>query len=94
MELALKEVTSYMEIGWKGTETRKQNLIERDTDQQLGRMEEGKGELYCLMTGKMMQGARDWKQRKHKRWKMTPERHAIANKNHCLIFFLNDKYGL
>lgn len=29
MELVLKEVTGYMEIGWKGTETRKQNLIER-----------------------------------------------------------------
>lgn len=60
MELALKEVTSYMEIGWKGTETRKQNLTERHTDQQLGRVEE-EPELPCLMTGKMMQGARDWK---------------------------------
>lgn len=57
MELALKEVTGYMEIEWNGTETRTQNLIERDTVQQLGRVEEG--ELYCLMTGKMMQGARD-----------------------------------
>lgn len=49
-----------MEIGWKGTETRKQNLTERHTDQQLGRVEE-EPELPCLMTGKMMQGARDWK---------------------------------
>lgn len=49
-----------MEIGWKGTETRKQNLIERDTDQQLGRVEE-KPELYCLTTGKITQGPRDWK---------------------------------
>lgn len=65
MELALKEVTSYKEIGQKGTETRKQNLIERDTNQQLGNA--GEGELNCLMPGKMMQGIRDWKQSKHKK---------------------------
>lgn len=56
MELPLKEVTSYKEIGQKGTETRKQNLIERDRNQQLGRV--GEGELYCLTPGKMMQGSK------------------------------------
>lgn len=60
MELALKEVSGYNEIGWKESETKKQNLIEGDTDQQLGRVEE-KPDLYYFMIGKMMQAARDWK---------------------------------